>query len=338
MSKEISLTEFESKYGKIPEHLDKEKISKLLTKSINKYNLIDDVYSDVINWLKSENFDFTEELIEYKNLKKDSQYLKSININNKLIIIVVDNYSEFNKKVCSKNIAKEIHDEILAKGVRIVWCKKFEWENLQKQKVMKSLIMHSLGKTKQRYYARKTEAIVYENKNLKEFLDEASFYGFRSAKYCVALKDKATDKILMTLTFGHPYYANNKDKDKKVLECIRSSTIPNTIIVGGMSKLMKFFVNTFADEFDEIIFYCDDAHHQSSSMSSIGFKYSHRTDNGVHNVFSETGAMMMRTPALHKEIKWCQEIGFIIGIPDVGNTTHIYCKGNDIGNETDLIL
>jgi len=315
----LTKEELELKYGKLPELLEVSKMNSLLNKKPNIYNLIDNVYLHVIEWLTSESINYIEQKITLDN----DDIIKSINIDNKLLIIVIDDYTLYNKERLGKDISSKIHKKYQDEGFRVIWCKKFEWENTNKRVVMKSLILHAIGKTTQRTFARKTVAEVIENKELKDFLNESSFYGFRGASQAVCLRDKQTNEILEAMTFGHPYYAKNKYGEKCV-ECIRSATKPFTMVVGGMSKLMNFYIKTFGNDINSIVYYVDDAHYQSKTMDFLGFEFSHFSGYGVHNVFIETGSQFMRTPALHKEIKFLQSKKELYAIPDVGNTIFVY--------------
>lgn len=316
----LTKEELELKYGKLPELLSIQKMNQLLAKKPNKFKLVDNVYLEITNWLKTEEIIYDEMNII---TDIDSSIIKSININNKLLIIVIDDYAIFNKSKLGKDIATKIHKKYQDIGFRVIWCKKFEWENPNKQTVLKSLILHALGKTKQKIFARKTIAEVIDNKKLKDFFNNSSFYGFRSAETAVCLKDKETGEILEAMSFGHPYYGKNK-YGKNCVECIRSASKPFNMVVGGMSKLMNFYLETFGHTFDSIVYYIDDAHYQNNSMGFLGFEFSHFSANGVHNVWNETGSQFMRTPALHKEIKFLQSKNEIFAIPDVGNTIFIY--------------
>jgi hypothetical protein len=116
------------------------------------------------------------------------------------------------------------------------------------------------------------------------------------------------------------------------VECIRAASKPHTIVVGGMSKLMKFLIEQFGSTFNSIVYYIDDSHYGSKSMSAIGFTYSHFAGGASHNVWIKTGSMFMRTPALHQEIMFLMKKNEIVAIPDVGNSTFLYKTGSEIQN------
>jgi hypothetical protein len=328
----LSKEEIEFKYGSLPDALNIEKVNTLLNKFTNKHKLVNNLKEVVMGFLQAENIQFEEGVETFLNKDGIEQSINIITIDERLVILLVDSYVIWNKKNLVKGTAEKIHFAFVEKGFRVVWIKKFEWENLNKQNVLKSMILHSINKTKNRFFARNTVCEIVNNSDLKDFFNTSSFYGFRSASVAVCLKDKKTGEILQAMSFGHPYYGKGKYGENCV-ECIRSAGKPHTLVVGGMTKLMKFFVQNFGHTFDTILYYVDDAHHQNDSMDSLGFTFSHFAGGGVHNVWNKSGAMFMRTPALHKEIMFFQKIGEIYGVPDVGNSVFLF-KNNDIADLT----
>jgi hypothetical protein len=294
-----------------------EKLVMLLKKQENKYALIDDIIGEVIEFLQENEISYTQ--------KETGEPFKILDLNSNVLLCVVDDYKIFNKKVLPKKYVEQFHFSKVKLGYRVIWVKKFEWEDLRKRNVLQSLILHALGKTKNHIFARKTYAEVIPSKDLRDFFNLSSFYGYRNASFAVCLRDKKTDEILMAMNFGHPYYGKNRYGSNAV-ECIRAASKPHTLVVGGMSKLMKFMLKQFGSTFDSIVYYIDSSHYGSGSMGSAGFTYSHFAGDASHNIWVHTGAMMMRTPALHQEIMYMIRIGEIAAIPDVGNETFIWKK------------
>lgn len=330
----MNLEQLEQQYGTIPDTLDRKKMGTLLKKRVNTNALLTvPLVDSVEEWLDDSlrtphGIDWERVDVPYDMLDGTTNNLTGLEIvdgDKKLIIVLVDDYSTFNKKVVHRGIAGKIHFRLIEDGYRVVWCKKFEWETPRKRTVMQSIIMHYLGKTRNKYFARNTVCEIVESKTLTKFFNESSFYGARGGSQAVVLKCKKTGEILQAANFGLPYYGKNKYGERTV-ECIRSAGKPFSIVIGGMSKLMKFYIEKFGDTFDKVLFYIDDSHFQSDSMDSMTFKYSHFAPNGVHNVWPETGSIFPRTPALHKEIKYLQSLGLIVAVPDVGNSTFLYDK------------
>jgi len=328
----ITKEDIELQYGLLPDTLTLKKVNVLLNKRVNKYTMVDNMRQEVLDFLASEKIPFDENIETFLNQNNIEQSINTIEIDKKLMILLVDNYSVWNKKNLVKGTAEKIHFKFVEKNYRVIWVKKFEWENVNKQNILKSMILHSINKTKNRYFARNTICEVVNNPSLKNFFNISSFYGYRNATTAVCLKDKKTGEILQAMSFGHPYYGKGK-YGQNCVECIRSAGKPYTIVVGGMTKLMNFFLQKFGHTFDTILYYVDDAHHQNDSMDSLGFTFSHFTGGGVHNVWNKTGTMFMRTPALHKEIMFFQKINEIYSVPDVGNSIFLYKNTNFINND-----
>jgi hypothetical protein len=315
------MTEFED-YFPLPEKCDRKKFITLLGKRPNKNIQVKDVLNEVKKFLNDNEVSYSENTLE------QSPNFHSIELG-KVFLFVVDDYSKFNTHVLPKKYVEDMHFKWTKQGYRVIWIKKFEWEDPRKQNVLQSLILHACGKTKNRIFARKTVAEIIPSVQLRKFFDASSFYGYRNATFAVCLKDKTTGEVLMAMSFGHPYYGKGKYGDRAV-ECIRAATKPHTIVVGGMTKLMKFLLDSFPDEFDTINFYVDSGHYSCGSMSAIGFEYSHFAGGSSHNLWVETGSMFMRTPALHQEIKYLNSRGEILAIPDVGNDTFLLYRNKAV--------
>jgi hypothetical protein len=302
-------------YLPLPAKVKQDKLLLLLNKQQNKHQLISNICDEVIEFLKNNELSAIE--IELM----DKPPIRAFIVDN-VILFVVENYKQFNTAMLPKKYVESLHFTRIKKGYRVIWVKKFEWEDLRKRNVLQSLILHACGKTKNKIFARNTYASIIPSNDLKDFFNESSFYGHRNASFAVCLKDKKTDEILMAMNFGHPYYGKNK-YGNKAIECIRAASKPHTVIVGGMSKLMKFMIEQFGTTFNQIIYYVDDSHYSSGSMGAAGFKFSHFAGGASHNVWVETGSMFMRTPALHQEIMFMIKQGEIVAVPDVGNSTFI---------------
>ena len=312
-------------YLPLPSKVRPDKLALLLKKQPNKHPIIENIYDEVIDFLHSN------DLNPIEVFPADNPPMRVLTINDKVALFVIEDYTKFNSKSLPKKYVETTHFEWVKKGFRAIWIKRFEWEDLRKRNVLQSLILHACGKTKTRIFARKTYAEVIPSKDLREFFDKSSFYGYRNASFAVCLRDKDTNEILMAMNFGHPYYGKNKYGEGAV-ECIRAASKPHTVIVGGMSKLMKFMIEKFGENVKQILYYIDSSHYSSGSMPAAGFTYSHFAGGASHNVWTKTGSMFMRTPALHQEIAYLNKRGEIAAIPDVGNETFLFNPTNEIGN------
>ena len=118
------------------------------------------------------------------------------------------------------------------KGYKLITV--FETDDIEK---IKSLILKVMGKTDKRIYARKTtikEISVFE---AREFHEKYHLHGFVGAKYHYGLF--YNNEIVMACSFGKNRFSKNQD-----YECTRMSSIDNTVVVGGVSKLFNHFIKT----------------------------------------------------------------------------------------------
>src|SRR6266568_6069092 len=152
----MTLEELEQSYGEMPPNLDKAKLKALLKKRENKFAMIPDFKQEVVDFLSANELKFTTEAITVLNLQNKEETIKSINVDS-LVLVLIDDYKVFNKKNVPKDTATKVHKSLVAAGKRVIWIKKFEWENTNKKNVLKYLILHCLGKTHKKRYERNKE-------------------------------------------------------------------------------------------------------------------------------------------------------------------------------------
>lgn len=212
------------------------------------------------------------------------------------------------------NETKKFNNE----GYDVIWIKDYEmFENdngyYRKWEVIKSYIKYAVGKAKNKLYARNCEVHEVPNNELKTFLNKNCFYGYRPSKVNLGLylkKDCGPFKkgeLVMVYTFGNNFYGKNNEDG--IIEVIRVSTILDTHVDGGASKLLSFFEKNYKSinigrktiKPTQLIFYVDADHNNGRSLSNNGFDFI-RWENGFMNVNSMTGVATMRKPFKHKEI------------------------------------
>lgn len=105
----------------------------------------------------------------------------------------------------------------------------------------------------QKYYARKLLLKEIEDSKLcQNFFNSSHIYGFIGAKITLGLFTE-DNELVCAMSFGTPrakrYQGDNN------YELLRLATKKNTLVVGGASRLFKFFVDNYYPNF--IISYCD---------------------------------------------------------------------------------
>jgi hypothetical protein len=131
-------------------------------------------------------------------------------------------------------------------GIQIIQIFDFEW--IEKREIVKSIIKAKLGLTDRNIYARQCKVGIVDNKIANEFLMENHIQGRVPSNVKVGLF--YGDELVSVLTFGKSRY--NK---KYEWEILRFCNALNTNVVGGFSKMLKFFTENYKPK--SIITYAD---------------------------------------------------------------------------------
>ena len=115
------------------------------------------------------------------------------------------------------------------------------WEDwwLYKKDIVKSFIRQKLGKVKNRIYARKCIVEEIDFRLAKQFLDENHIDGFTPVKLFIALKYENEIVSVISLKFW---------KQESRWEIDKFANKKDFVIVGGFSKLFKYFVSKYNPE------------------------------------------------------------------------------------------
>lgn len=252
--------------------------------------------------------------------------------------------------------------EYAQKGKRIIWIKDYEMQEAKdiigtdgkllknyrrKWEVLKSYICCATYHIHHRIYARDTEVVEVDAKEARPFLEEFCFYGFRGATKTFMLKMKkdkngvAKGTPLMLFSIGHNFYGNkNSEKNGVKIEVIRVGTKCNYQIVGGSSKLLKYFLENYPAitigkgkdaydvEIDKVVFYVDYDHNDSRSLYTLGYNHIGHDVDGFHNFANndidipqlkvKKGEIFQRKPMIHKTIMEQMALGNILVVGTAG--------------------
>lgn len=178
-------------------------------------------------------------------------------------------------------------------GIRLIHVFPHEWSD--KNDIVKSIISNALGKVKNKIYARKCIVKEITSKESAEFLQANHLKGSCSAKYHIGLF--LNDSIVHVMSFGSSRF----DKTY-TYELIRSASLINHSIVGGVSKCIKYFIRTYCERGDTIASYADRSISEGDSYEAIGFKFIKSTSQGYHYT-KQNGATFV-VSSRYKFQKW----------------------------------
>ena len=143
-----------------------------------------------------------------------------------------------------------------ARGIQLLHIFDYQW--YQKQEIVKSLIRAKLGLSSS-IFARKCNIQVVDSKTKGEFLNTTHIQGKCNSSINLGLY--YNDELVAIATFGKSRY------DKKFeYELLRYSSKLGTSVVGGFSRLLKYFIRNYSPK--NIMTYCD----RSTSIGNVYLK------------------------------------------------------------------
>jgi len=145
----------------------------------------------------------------------------------------------------------------------------FGYEWTYRKNIIKSMIAALLGKTDTKIYARRCYISEIDFNTCKAFLNQNHRQGSMSAKVRLGLFTNDTNELVSVMTFNHIRKTLGKKFDSNTWELSRFCSKLNTSVVGGASKLLKYFINHY--EYDRIISYSDVAHTRGNMYDKLCF-------------------------------------------------------------------
>lgn len=168
-----------------------------------------------------------------------------------------NNYHLKKTEECNKN------------GIRLIHIFEDEWK--YKKNIMKSMIENIIGKTKKRIFARKCDIRLCNSSESKKFLDENHIQGWCPSTIKLGLFYK--DELVSMMTFGKSRHFIGNGKFE--YELLRFCNKINTTVIGGASKLFKFFIKEYKP--NNVISYADRRWSIGNLYYNLGFTFSHNS-------------------------------------------------------------
>ena len=153
-------------------------------------------------------------------------------------------------------------------GIKLIHVWEDDW--VYKNNIIKSVILNKIGKNETTIYARKCVLKVVEDiKLVKNFLNDNHIQGYSHSNIKLGLYYE--NKLVSLMTFG---------KKRKNMELVRFCNKLNTNVVGGSSKLFKYFIKNYKFEFIES--FSDTSIFSGDMYSYLGFKFINNTPINYH--------------------------------------------------------
>jgi len=171
-----------------------------------------------------------------------------------------------------KNYHLNKTEECEKKGIKLFHIWEDDW--LNKQSIVKSMILNKLAKTPNKIYARKTEIKEFiDNKLTREFLNKNHLQGFVGSKIKLGLFYE--NELISLMTFGKNRRNMGLNSIENHYELLRFCNKLNTNVVGGASKLFKYFIKNYNPL--KITTYADRSQSNGNLYEKLNFTFIKKT-------------------------------------------------------------
>jgi hypothetical protein len=165
-----------------------------------------------------------------------------------------NNYHLEKTEICNSN------------NIQLIHVFEDEWDH--KKEIVKSILLNKLNKVENKIYARKCIIKLVKTKDKSKFLNENHIQGMVGSSINLGLY--YNDELVSLMTFGKKRLAlGNKIKNDNEYELLRFCNKLNTSVVGGASKLLKYFIQTYKPT--EILSYADKRWSNGNLYKKLGF-------------------------------------------------------------------
>lgn len=255
-------------------------ISRSLFRSRVLYNIMTCTKCNEVNkqisFFENELYNFIVDLVGVDSVIKQDRTV----LNGKELDIYIPKYNlaiEFNglywhsDKFVNKNYHKDKFNSCYQSGVKLIHVFEDEWVN--NKNIVKSIITNVLGITPTKIYARNCTVVKINNFTYKDFLKKNHIQGSCNAKIKLGLY--YNQDLVSVMSFGGLRKSLGSKTRDDVYEMLRFCNKLNTNVIGGASKLFKFFLKT--NEVKEVISFSDNRWFNGDLYGKLGFTFSKNT-------------------------------------------------------------
>lgn len=155
------------------------------------------------------------------------------------------------------------------KGIRLIHIFEDEWD--EKKDIVKSRIRNLLGMTEKTIYARNCTITEVPGSEALNFMNENHLQGRVPSKYYYGLYYNS--ELVSLISFGFKRKNLGSTMKEGEFELLRFCNKKDTNVVGGASKLLKYFIKK--ENPREITSYCDLRWSDGSLYEKLGFTLDH---------------------------------------------------------------
>ena len=164
------------------------------------------------------------------------------------------------------------------KGVRLIHIFEDEW--VDKSDIWKSMLSNILGYTNNRIYARKCEIKEVSGSDSVKFLNDNHIQG--TCPSSIKLGLYYNNELVSLMTFGKSRHFIGNGKYE--YELLRFCNKTNVSVIGGASKLFKYFCKTYNPT--SVISYADRRWSIGNMYKQLGFEFLHSSKPNYYYVIN----------------------------------------------------
>ena len=170
-------------------------------------------------------------------------------------------------------------NKCLEQGINLIHIWEDDW--IFRQDIVKSMILHKLGKSK-KIFARKCEIKTPNNKDVREFLINNHIQGFVGSNIKLGLYFE--DELVSLMTFGNLRKSLGQVSSEGSYELLRFCNKLGYSIIGGASKLFKYFLNNY--DVKEITSYSDSSRGVGNLYKLLNFEFIHESTPNYYYIIN----------------------------------------------------
>lgn len=226
---------------------------------------------DLLNFIQSLGFNIVPNEREILCGKELDIFIPQLNI-----AIEYNGIYFHSDKFKNKNDHLNKTKECELKGIRLIHIWESDW--LYRNEIIKSNLINILNKTPNKIYARKCEIREISSKISNEFLINNHIQGNCLSKINLGLY--YNNELISVMTFGKLRKNLGNISQKDHYELLRFCNKLNTSVIGGASKLFKYFLKNYKPK--NIISYANRDWSKGNLYDKLGFKLINYTPPGYH--------------------------------------------------------
>lgn len=238
---------------------------------------------------------------------EDSKHELDIYIEDKKIAIEFNgNIWHSYGKIYPKNIQNEKNrkynhlfktEKCHRNGINLYHICSTEWNCKKQQKIWESILMHKVIGKCAKIHARKCQVVEISQKEADAFLDENHLMGIANSSVRLGLY--YNHKLVSIMCFSKSRFTK-----KYQWEIVRFCNILNSTVVGGASKLFKYFIRNYNP--DNVATYCNRRYSRGDVFLKMGFE--HTTNTPISFLYTKGDITVSRYAAQkHKQYKFLKK-------------------------------